>query len=402
MTPSHFALVVDDDPMLHVIGEAALLRHGFEHVEKAASGRAALAIVEARGGSIDLVVTDLNMPDTDGLQFIRSLADVGFSGDLIIVSGEDQDVLHAARDLAGKHGLNVLGALRKPVDPLKIAALLSVESEGGPARQARSMPDFSADDVASAISRRAIRAVFQPKVAARTGEVTGFEALARWQHPDHGVISPDVFVPICEAAGLVPDLTFSILQDSLALLSRLPAHWSKLSIAINTDAETVREIDFPDRATQACQSYGIQNSRLTFEVTERSLLDENVASIEVLARLRMAGYGVSVDDFGTGHTNLRQLCVYPFTELKIDRSFLADCRKDHRHMTCLHAIANLGKALGLEVIAEGIETDEELALVERIGVDALQGYLFARPMSSGDILRWLDTRGTTQPTAQVS
>ncbi|MEM6615656.1 MAG: EAL domain-containing response regulator [Pseudomonadota bacterium] len=382
------ALIVDDDPMMQIISAAALRSAGVETVEVASNGSSALENIRSAKQQLDLVVSDLNMPDLDGLQFLRLLSDQGYEGNIIIASGEDDVVLKAAMDMAGAMGLSLVGALKKPVTPERLIALVSKANSEHRSQRSPTAPPIKAIDVRNAIDRREITPFFQPKFHVDTGDVVGVEALARWNSPVHGQIAPDIFVKIAEDTDLVSDLTFLMLDRSLEMLSRLRPNGSPISVAINTDPTTINDETFPDIAVERCQAYGVPNSSVTFEITERNLLDEKASSIEVLARLRMLKFGVSVDDFGTGHTNLRQLCVYPFTELKIDRSFLKGAMTDRRHLVCLRAMAKLGKDLDMSIVAEGIETEKDVVLLQEIGVDSMQGYYLKRPVPADEFLAW--------------
>lgn len=374
-------LVIDDDPIVHAITDQYFRERGVEHIFQAMNGAEAICRLDELGDGIDLILCDLNMPQVDGMQFLRHLMEVRFTGPVIIISGENDAIVRTARKLADSHRLNIAGTIGKPLRPSMLTPLIASAQLSSDQIRVFETPDIGYRDLQAALRLGEIQAHFQPKIDARSGRVTGAEALARWIHPQLGMISPNVFVPIAEEHRLVLPLTNVILEQSLAMAKRC---WDEyrvpLSIAVNTNSEATNELLFPDVMREKVEASRIPSPQITFELTERNLLSDNAASIEVLTRLRMMGFSLSIDDFGTGTSNLEQLRNFPFTELKIDGSFVRNAETDEVSAMCLQSIVRLAKDLGLNIVAEGIETESELDLCRRLEIDELQGFHLARPL----------------------
>ncbi|MEM6382801.1 MAG: EAL domain-containing response regulator [Pseudomonadota bacterium] len=384
-------LVVDDDPLLLAVCKAFFKRRQAENVLTATSALEALGLIQDHP-EIDLVLCDLNMPDVDGLQFLRILAEQAFSTPIIIISGEDGTILRSAHALAKAQGLAMLGKIAKPINHSELEDVLEQSAEPTIGQQPSRQTPITEQEFREALTKGEIRAHLQPVVECESGQVVSAEALARWNHPVHGPILPDAFVPPLEQAGLIPELTEHILTDALATKVACKSAGYDLQIAVNTDAYTISQLDFPDRISAIAASAGVRNSDIKLELTERNLIDDGPGSMEVLTRLRLRRFAISIDDFGTGNSNLQQLCTFPLTELKIDKAFLDGVATDRAKAVCLNAIVSLARSLNLQTVAEGIETEHDMMLVSEAGVKYAQGHHIAKPLDPDAFLRWLQAR----------
>jgi diguanylate cyclase (GGDEF)-like protein len=248
------------------------------------------------------------------------------------------------------------------------------------------------NDLRAAIQRRDLLVVFQPKLDPRTGVVTGAEALARWHHHEHGNIPPDQFVPLAEHAGLVRPLTVHVLEVAL----RRCASWRRaghdhLHVAVNLSPSSLKDPTLTDQVAKLLGQSGLPPSALTLEITESSIMEDEAGSIETLDRLHELGVKLSIDDFGTGYSSLGRLRNLPIHEVKIDKSFVLRISVDHRDRAVVRSAVQLGHALGLEVVAEGVEDQEAFAYLRREGCDVVQGYLISKPQPPDDFLGWLNS-----------
>jgi diguanylate cyclase (GGDEF)-like protein len=224
---------------------------------------------------------------------------------------------------------------------------------------------------------------YQPVIDLKTRRVVGCEALARWHHPELGTIPPSVFIPIAEESGMVSDISRFVLNNATAECQNWP---EEVRIAVNISAKDLRSGDVAQMVGSALASSGLPPHRLEIEVTETAVIEEREAAGVIFQTLTAQGIGIALDDFGTGYSSLSYLQALPFTKLKIDRSFVIDIANNPRSLKLLANVARLGKDIGLTVTAEGIETEEQLALiVAHTGIDQIQGYLFGVPLPRREV-----------------
>ena len=232
---------------------------------------------------------------------------------------------------------------------------------------------------------------YQPKVDITTAEVRGVEALVRWQHPIHGLLYPDRFIPLVEQTDLIDELTEWVVGQALRDLVAFSTSSPDLTMAINVSARSLGRDAFARQVLDAIESAGVAATRVTIEVTETALMTDPVRAASVLAAMSDAGVRISVDDFGSGQTSLAMLANLPIAELKIDRGFVFDIESNPAHGAIAQSIVELGHNLGFLVVAEGVETWGVQGMVAATGCDLVQGYLFARPMPAPQMLGQLAT-----------
>jgi diguanylate cyclase (GGDEF)-like protein len=243
-----------------------------------------------------------------------------------------------------------------------------------------------------ALAAGAIGLAFQPKIDTTTGAATGVEALARWTHPALGFVGPDEFIPLAEASGLMGQLTSSVLRQALIACKGWQRHGHPVGVSVNVSASTVLDPAFVTEVAQVLASTGVDASLLTLELTEGVVVaDPKLATIR-LGELRALGAKVSVDDFGTGYSSLTYLKGLPVDEVKIDKGFVRDIVHDAADRAVVRAVVDIAHTLGLQVVAEGVEDQDQHDLLRSLGVDEAQGYLHARPMPMLDVTTWLRAR----------
>jgi EAL domain-containing protein (putative c-di-GMP-specific phosphodiesterase class I)/CheY-like chemotaxis protein len=395
MENSGTVLVVDDsDFQCELIG-AQLADLGWRNVLFADSGRAALELFDRHRKSIRLVISDLSMPDMDGLILMRHLAQRNLDAAIVLISGVTEEILNSAAGLASAHGLDLLGVLAKPSTTHQLRELL----DKIPATPSRRPPGGGA-----ALTPQRLRAAladghflpwYQPKVDSRTGKPVGVEALARWPLAIDGPIGPAEFVPAIEEAGLSDELFFSIVRTVVSDMTRWRAQGIDIKAAINLSMDSALNLSMPEQLSQIVLLGGLQPGDFVIEVTESRLMVERSVAMESLTRLSLMGFTLSIDDFGTGYSSLVQLIDLPFRELKIDSSFVQRASLELKAKTILRIAASLGVNLSMGVVAEGVETAEQLDIVRDSGCNTVQGYYFARPMPFSVCTEWLSQRSLT-------
>jgi EAL domain-containing protein (putative c-di-GMP-specific phosphodiesterase class I) len=236
---------------------------------------------------------------------------------------------------------------------------------------------------------------YQPLFSARTREVTGAEALLRWTHPELGMISPTVFVPIAESCGLIEMLGNRVLREAC----RASRGWPIARISVNASAVQLGKPDFAVTVLKIVREEGFDPARLEIEITETSFIENAQACEPNLAALRNAGVSIALDDFGTGYSSLTHLRHFTIDRIKIDRSFVNGIGSDEEGSAIIRAIVELARASRVAVTAEGVETPEQDRFLARVGCDTLQGYLLARPMPADRIEALFERAGMTVTTA---
>jgi EAL domain-containing protein (putative c-di-GMP-specific phosphodiesterase class I) len=379
--------VVDDELVERMLIMRAAAPLGFA-VDSAASVEDAARLL--RGNRYDAIVLDLALGETEGISLLPALCGGKTDPLLIFVSGMDDRVRAASARLAGTLGLRVAGALAKPVAPAALRALLDSQPERVMPPAKSDTPRPSVAQLATALSHGDIRACYQPKVSLRTGATLGVEALARWHCPDGAVLFPDLFIPIAEASGLIAPMTTEVLRQSLADCRRWRNRFPDCSLAVNISPLVLANPALPDEIEDLIRGADLPPAALVAEITESMIIADPLLAAEVVTRLRIKGIGLSIDDFGTGHSSLLSLMRLPFTELKIDRSFVAGCETDQEALKIIRATVSLAHELGMSVVAEGIETGAVARRLVEAGCDAGQGWYFARAMSASDLETWLE------------
>jgi diguanylate cyclase (GGDEF)-like protein len=240
-----------------------------------------------------------------------------------------------------------------------------------------------------ALAANALRVEFQPKLAVGTGDVTGFEALVRWSHPELGAVSPAEFVPLAEASGLISALTSSVLRLSLDACRRWHDVGRRVGVAVNISARSLDDPVLVGQVAAMLTASGVDPRWLTLEITESSVMENAVRSIDVLRQLRSLGLRLSIDDFGTGYSSLHQLRGLPVHEVKIDKAFVDHVDGDGADRAVVRAIVELCDSLGLVTVAEGVEKASQAYVLESLGVNQVQGYFYGRPMTETAATEWL-------------
>jgi diguanylate cyclase (GGDEF)-like protein len=233
---------------------------------------------------------------------------------------------------------------------------------------------------------------YQPKVRLADGSVESIEALVRWQHPDHGLLAPDTFVPLVEQTDLIDDLTSWVLDRALADLAAMGPAYEHVAVAVNVSARSIVSDDLVSTVSSALERHDVAPARLVIEITETALLVDPVRAASVLFDVSDLGVSVSLDDFGVGQTSLSYLAALPIHEIKIDRSFVTDLSTNATHAAIARSITDLGRNLGVRVVAEGIEVQDVADALRLLGCELGQGWLYARALPIDDLHRWFASR----------
>jgi EAL domain-containing protein (putative c-di-GMP-specific phosphodiesterase class I)/CheY-like chemotaxis protein len=379
-------LIVGDEAIERVILARCVEMLGWT-AETATGGADAAAKFAARPHSV--VIIDLRLGQQDSAHLLRRLRHDHADPAVIFVSGGGDRTRASANRLARDLGLRVTGTLARPIDPYRLHALLLANPVRIRADQRLATPYPAAQDLDRALREGEIHTEYQPKTDLTTGAIVGVEALARWRSPTLGLIPPDRFVPVAEESDLIARLTFQVLEDAIAACRRWRQVQPDCSVAVNISPRVLADSRLLPMVEAILRRNAMPPEALIAEITESALMASLPAATDMLTRLSIRGVRVSMDGFGTGCSSFQSLLRMPFTELKIDRSYISVCRTDPEAWKLVRATVSVARELGMRVVAEGIETEAVSDQLRDVGCDLGQGWYFGRPMQADAMLRWL-------------
>jgi EAL domain-containing protein (putative c-di-GMP-specific phosphodiesterase class I)/DNA-binding NarL/FixJ family response regulator len=380
-------LALDDEPLMLEFLADTLGALGYTQVTTCSSGYRALSLLEAPGA--DIVLFDLKMPELDGLQFIRHLKGRDFIGSVVLVSGVDERIVQSSEQLVRSYGIDILGSISKPVHPDELARVLAGWSPERNAPASEAGPAYTAAEIRAAIAAGELVNFYQPKVDLATGELTGAEVLVRWRHPVNGLLAPNMFIFTAEHLEIIEDLTVNVITQTLEQARLWKEAGLPLDLSVNVSTNWLSDLQFPDLVADLARRVNIAPRHLLLEVSGGRLMEDIRASLEILARLRLMGFGLSLDAFGASSLSLGQLRSIPFTELKVGRSLITGAWKNRNAGAALGSSMTLGQQLGVCVTAEGVETIEDWRFVKAAGCRLCQGFFVAPPMRAEEFTEWL-------------
>lgn len=339
-----------------------------------------------------IMILDLNMPDMDGIQVMRKMVETGHIMPLILISGYDSGIIHSAEQLAKAYSLNIITTLSKPFnfDDFK-QALNSYTLENGQQEKSTEQP-ISVSELSLAIKEEQLILFYQPQIDISSGSLIGVEALVYWQHPRLGLVSPGLFISLAENNGLIGDLTALVIKKAMQQALYWKSKKLMIQVSVNISADNITSLSLPEQLSDMLDGHQLDPNMLTLELTESALMGELITSLDILTRLRMKGIELSIDDFGTGYSSLSQLYRMPFTELKIDQSFVMNMKRDEEARGIVKTCIMLGHELKMNVVAEGVEDKQTLEILSDMGCDIAQGYYIAKPMPAKNLIPWIQHR----------
>jgi EAL domain-containing protein (putative c-di-GMP-specific phosphodiesterase class I) len=339
-----------------------------------------------------VILIDLMMPGTDGIQLLRLLGKQKCKAGIVLMSAVGNRTLESAGQLAQLLGLTLAGQLQKPFKLVELEKVLQFLPDPESVRLVRPAERFAIqkEDLQNAIMGNEFVVYYQPQIDIASCRVTGVEALVRWQHPTQGLIFPDSFIGRMERFGLIDKLGWIVANRGMSEVGQFTNGDGKaLTLSLNASVNSLCDLNFPDILESIAMKYGISPANVTIEITETGLTKELARTLDILTRLRMKNVKLSIDDYGTGYAMMQQFKTIPATELKIDKSFVQEMVRSQRSRIMVRKTIEMGHELGMQVVAEGVETGEQLEHLRLNGCDSAQGYLFCRPIPAEKMVAWL-------------
>ncbi|MDQ6951660.1 MAG: EAL domain-containing protein [Mariprofundales bacterium] len=382
--PLHIAIVDDNAHISKTLCQVAE-RMGFV----AHAYRTGSAFLHSTEATMDGIILDLGLPDSDGIALLDHISTNHAASGIIVISGKEESVIHAAGELIGVRKLNLIGTLHKPFRLKALQKLLTTIR--GERRGDTRPPDSPSQPISADMLQKALLAgqfvpYYQPQVITHDGTIVGCEALMRWHHPEWGVVAPGRFIGLASRFDLLDRMTWEMLRRVAADWQQTA--WRQETVSVNLSASFLTQKKLPEKLLRLTSSFGIDPSQLILEVTESEALRDTPHQLNNLIRLRLAGFQLSIDDFGTGYSSLISLYQIPFNELKIDQTFVMCAAQDMVAVKIIQALVFLADKLHITLIAEGVETDAVRQILDTMGVERIQGYLIQRPMPFDALLKW--------------
>jgi len=393
--PKDLTMLVVEDHDFQRRTVAIMLRSlGAKQVLEASDGHQALALINnAAPATVDLVMCDLDMPGMDGMEFIRHLGQANSEASVVIISAKEPALLASVERMTQAYNVRLIGVIEKPItlDLLREMIARHKPFIPKPKRPASSTPDFELKEILRGVQQKEFEPFFQPKVSFATGRITGAEALARWRHPERGLITPYAFIALLEKSENINELTFLMLEKAAQACRGWRANGNDWTISVNLSLASLTDTAIADRVTAIVRSAGLDPRHMMLEITESAAMSDIAPALENLARLRMHGFGLSIDDYGTGYASMQQLTRIPFTELKIDQGFVTGCVSNQSTRAIIQSSVEMARRLGIKSVAEGVETQADWDTLKAAGCDIAQGYFIAKPMDANSFLEFCTT-----------
>ncbi|MFT3905946.1 MAG: EAL domain-containing response regulator [Steroidobacteraceae bacterium] len=388
-TPPRSVMVVDDSAVQRRHAAELCRQAGVSEIHEAGDGVQALTLLAGMENKPALLILDLEMPTMDGIQLMEKLARAHPEVPVIIASSREPALLNSVRELGVVLGLAVIDVMSKPLqyDVLRAAIGRDV------VRQIRRTPvnivPVSCEELQTAIDSGAIEPHFHPQIDMRNGAVSGFEVLARWRHPVHGMVAPDQFIATAEQYQLIHPLTMRLFESALSQAALWGAAGLKCSLAVNLSPLLFSRRELLQEICQVQERLRVPPERIVLEVTESSVMKDLGMALSMLSSLRLRGFGIACDDYGTGFSSMQQLAMIPFTELKLDRSYVHGAHTRPSAQVLVRSALELATRLELNTVAEGIEHQADWQLLQELGCAVGQGWLVSRPMPAAEVPNWV-------------
>lgn len=346
-------------------------------------GKQALELIRKENKNpVDIVICDLNMPEMDGFEFLRYLGQEQHNISIVIVSALGSKLLTTAGRMTKMYGVKLLGAIEKPILLDQLKGLFSkYERSENKWHQSAELVSFTLEEILQGVRAKQFEPFFQPKVDLKTKRLIGAEIMARWIHPELGMVDPHAFIPLLEQSNHIDELTFLMLRKATAACRSFHDKGCSIAVSVNLSLVSLDDITLADKITKVVRDNGIDPRYITLEITETAAMTEVAYTLENLARLCMNGFALSIDDYGTGYSSLQQLTRIAFSELKIDQSFVQDLANNEAARIVVKSSIDMAHQLKVKSVAEGVETQQDWDMLKNMGCDTAQGYFIAKPMN---------------------
>ena len=384
-------LVVDEQVFQRNVLIQLLRDSNAKFVLSAPSTRDGLQMLKALPGPVDVVIVDLQISALDTLEFVRHVGAGRHATSVIVTSALERSVLACVDAMAAAYGVTLLGAAEKPITARRMGELLRHHA-AAPDTSSRARSEsasFTLEEIVDGLENGEFEPFFQPIVELSTWRMTGVEALARWRHPQQGIVLPSAFIGPLEETGRIHMLLRSILRQGAAFARGLREAGHECTLAVNLTLPSLLDLTLVEQIAGVAASQGLEPGSIILEIGESVATTDAGAALENLARLRMKGFGLAIDDYGRGMSSVEKLARVPFTQIKIDQPLLPRAERHESARLVFEASLDLARRLGMKAVAQGVETQAECDLLVQLQCDMVQGDYVAKPMARAACMTWL-------------
>jgi len=380
-------LLVDDQLVRRTDLRRKVSAQGVGVIHEVGSASEAIGLLHGQNFKIDLVITDLELPDSDGLELIHAVTQDASITKMVVLVDVEAEILSALSNLPKQVNGSRISTVAKPLTDARLVEMLertqklrmNAKSEGH---------RYSLPEIERGIAEGQFVAFLEPQIALDSNLVSGFEALVRWRHPQHGWVSPFAFIQTVETSNLIGLLTLAVLDSALESLAALRLAGYGGGLSINLSARSLVDPYFPALLGEHVRRAGLRHADVMLEITETAHTSDTVAEINGMARLRLMGFHLAIDDFGMGYSSLAKMSQGAFSEVKIDRQFTSRIESDSGSRAAVQSTLALAQSLKWICVAEGIETERVKEALIALGCRTGQGYLFSRPIEPNAVVAW--------------
>jgi EAL domain-containing protein (putative c-di-GMP-specific phosphodiesterase class I)/CheY-like chemotaxis protein len=381
-------LVVEDHEFQRRVFIQILQSLGAAAVYAAEDGRAALQVLRDPDRPVDVVVSDVSMPGMDGMELIRHLSEIGAHVSVILASALEPPLLASIANMARAYKIRLLGVIGKPPTAGKLVPLIELHKSATP-RLVDAEAAFSLDDIAQAWADNEFVPWYEPTVDLTTGRVRGMAASPRWRHPVKGVLTADVFMPSVIARGLNDDFVWMMIQKAVADCCGWIKQELDLTVSARLSFDSLADTEMARRVKQIADHEGLEPARMILSVSEQALTSVNARTLENFARLRMDGFGLSIDDFGRGDMAVEQYTQVAFTELRVNDSFVTELERSDTARAGLAVALEVAQEMKVEAVADGVTSKKQWAMLRHWGCHGGQGPFISPPLPAEAVCGWV-------------
>ncbi len=379
-------LVDDSQAILNFVSTVLEKNYDIHNIYQATSATEAIQVLRKSSQQFNLIFLDLNMPNTDGIQLLKQIADLNYQGYIAIMSGVATRIISSVELLASQYKLNYIGTLIKPIHETDFDKIIT--KLGKSRSKASTVESLKTYEIIRAVKNDDFQVLYQPQVSLIDRRFIGVEALCRLKHPRLGMVSPNRFIDKAEESELILHITIAVLKQSFADWRQWKKFGLNISLSVNVSPTNLQQPEFADSIFALLDEYQMPAQMLCLEVTENILADDRQQELSNISRLNMRGIKIALDDFGKEYATIERLQNLPIDYVKLDKSYFISQNEHNHQLNLLSTTLALSEKLHIATCAEGIEDSASMTLATEMKCDIAQGYYISKPLPANEVIAW--------------